>query len=330
MSAVDGALIRGYHHHAVLHWRVLTPYLGPKMKPSKQLQYKGLRRFRYANEAEKLRDALASPYRWWWSFLRLSKDYWWVCQQKGNTLDGDLKAMWQDFGDVFAPTFNDWWRKRGRMLFAEQVRLPHVRKIDDQFSNVSVNRAGYVVVEIPLNLTERTISRQVLAILRAEAGRKIQPKSEAKRRLSKWRGIRIDVLSVAHDVWSFNCLIERAKQPKSNVGKPFDAMTSQQLGIALRLVRSCMPKFTDGEDAERKKRNGMKVAVSRMLTRANAVIANAEIGIFPSFAPVAARRRWTAKQQMALDAAVAAGKWRPPAADEGSWRNRLGKPKLPG
>ena len=35
----------------------------------------------YRNEADELRGALESTQRWWWEYLRLSKDYWWVCQQ---------------------------------------------------------------------------------------------------------------------------------------------------------------------------------------------------------------------------------------------------------
>ena len=291
--------------------------------------FKGLRRLRYADAAEEIKDAWASPYRWWWSYLRLSKDYWWVCQQKGETLDSDLRAMWQDFGDVFSSSFNDWLRKQGRMLFAEQMRLPHVRKINDQASNLNPNADGHLLIEIPLNLTERTISRQVLALLRAETKRKVKPASKSARQLCKLRGIRMEVLETAHNVWCLTQLIDQAKQPRSKLGKPFNAMTSQQLGIALRLVRSCMPKPTDSEDVERRRRNGMKVAVSRMLTRANALIANAEIGNFPSVEPVAHRKRWTAKQQKALDAAIEAGKWRSPAVNETSLRELLRWPKLP-
>jgi hypothetical protein len=300
------------------------------MEQPNQPVYKGLRRFRYADSADELRDAWASPYRWWWSYLRLSKDYWWVCQQKGETLDSELRRMWEDFGNVFASSFDDWWKKKGRALFAEQVRLPHVRKIDNQLSNLSADAARHVLVEIPLNLTERTITRQVLAIVRADANRKIKPVSAATRQLCKLRGIRMAVLNDAHDIWCLNLLVQLAKQPKSTIGKPFDHMTSQQLGAAVRLVRSCMPKPTDGEDLERKKRNGMKVAVSRMLTRVDALVANAEIGRFPSVEPVAPRKRWTAKQKKALDAAIAAGKWHPPAVNEDNLRKLIGKPKLPG
>lgn len=283
---------------------------------------KGMRRLRYADIAEEVRDALNSPYRWWFEYLQLSKDYWWVCQQNGNTLDADLKKMWIDFGDVHNTNFPNWWTKRGRYLFAEQVALPKVRKIDGDKNNLSANPQNYLVVEIPLNMTERTITRQVLALLREEPNRQIKRASHAKRPLAKLIGIRKAVIYDARDIWCLNQIIQNAKKPNSTLGKPFNTMTTQQIGIAFKLVQTCMPKFTDSEEVERKKRNGMKVAVSRMIHRANALIANAEIGIFPSFAPVEKRLRWTDEQQLALDAAIERGEWQPPAMDIEYYRKK--------
>ena len=100
--------------------------------------------------------------------------------------------------------------------------------------------------------------------------------------------------------------------------------------MKLNLVDNCMPKRTDGEDKERKKRNGMKVAVSRMVIRANALIANAEIGKFPSTEAVAPRKRWTTAQQAALDMAVADGKWRPRETEVREVKLMLGLSLLPG
>jgi hypothetical protein len=284
--------------------------------------FKGMRHLRYADIQEEVADARQSPYRWWFDYLQLSKDYWWVCQQHGNTLDADLKKMWEYFGDIHNTNFVNWWIKRGRELFAEQVSLPKVRKIDGDKSNLSPNAQNYLVVEIPLNMTERTITRQVLALLREEPNRQIKRNSQAKLPLSKLIGIRKAVLHDAHDIWCLNQLVQNAKKPNSTLGKPFNTMTTQQIGIAFRLVRTCMPKPTDGEEMERKKRNGMKVAVSRMLSRASALIANAEIGVFPSFALVAKRERWTDEQQRELDAALEGGEWQARALDIDYFRRK--------
>ncbi len=300
------------------------------MNMENKVVYKGMSRLRYKNTAEELSDAYASPYRLWRDYLRISKDYWWVCQQKGNTLDEDLRKMWEDFGDVYSLNFNDWWRNNGRQLFSEQVRLPAVKQVNSELSNLSPNYQQNLIVEIPLNLTERTISRQLLAIVRAQANREVKRVSHAKRPLNKLVGIRKQVLKTAHEIWSLNHLVQLAKQDGSTIGAPFNKMTTHQMGVGFRLVRNCMPKAGDGIIFGRKKRNGMKVAVSRMLARADALIANAEIGKFPSFEKVEPRQRWTEQQQKELDDAVARGEWIPPSVNESDFRKRFERlPSLP-
>ena len=59
----------------------------------------------------------SSLHFWWVAFLRCSKDYWWICQQKGNCLDSRLVKVWQDFGDVFQyNSLMQWWKDRGVIL----------------------------------------------------------------------------------------------------------------------------------------------------------------------------------------------------------------------
>ncbi len=292
--------------------------------------YKGMKRLRYSDRAEEIKDAVHSPYKLWRDYLRLSKDYWWVCKQKGDTLDAELKSMYEDFGDVYELGFNDWWWQKGGVLFAEQVKLPVVKQINDNLTNLSPNPQNHLLVEIPLNLTERTISRQLMKIIRAHKGRKIERVSHAKRPLAKLVGIRKRVLRRAHDIWCLNHLVKLAKQESSAIGAPFNKLTTHQMGVGFRLVPNCMPKKWDGAETGRKKRNGMKVAVSRMITRADALIANAEIGKFPSFDKVEPRKRWTEKQQKEFDLALANNEWMPPDIDIDDFRKMFEKlPTLP-
>ena len=282
--------------------------------------YKGMPRLSYADIKKELNDAYKSPYYLWYEYLKLSKDYWWVCKLKGETQDAELQAMYDDFGDVYKVDFTDWWIDKGRGLFAEQVQLPKVRQVEKESLNINPNPQNYVLLEIPLNLTERTISKQVLAIIRAQPNRAIKRVSQAKRPLAKLSRLRTNVMWDAHYIWRLNRLITLAKHPNSTIGKPFNTLTSQQIGIRMRLARSCLRRAGDTPEIERKKRNGMKVAVSRMLQRANALIANAEIGIFPSFEKVAPRKRWTDEQQLELNAAVLRGEWLPSTEDEKEFR----------
>jgi hypothetical protein len=64
-----------------------------------------------------------------------------------------------------------------------------------------------------------------------------------------------------------------------------------------------------------------------MVHRANSLIANAEIGVFPSFAPVEKRVRWTEQQQIEFDAAIERGEWQPEAMNIDNFRNRFERPK---
>lgn len=293
-------------------------------------QMKGSRRVTFKTEAEELQAALDSPQYWWWRYLRMSKDYWWVCKQHGNTLDKDLKALWRDFGDVYRFNFDYWWRQKGRDFLLEQVKLPDVKRIDEYLDNVSPNREKYLIVEIPLNLSERTITRKVLKLLREEKSRKIERKSSAKRQLAKLKGIRTDIFKKSFEVWAAYQLVKLAKKNGSAIGAPFNKLTTHQIGVGFELVRNCMPKLGEGVLKGRAKRNGMKVAVSRLVSKADALIANAEIGKFPCYDKVSPRKRWTDQQQQELDAAVARGEWTLPDIDVEYFRSMFLKvPELP-
>jgi hypothetical protein len=84
-----------------------------------------------------------------------------------------------------------------------------------------------------------------------------------------------------------------------------------QIGKELRLVRSCMPVSTDNPERAAKRVNGMKVAVSRMLTRANCLGNNAAVGVFPCVQPLNEPIVWRAVQLKRMQAAVEQGQWQP-------------------
>lgn len=72
-----------------------------------------------------------------------------------------------------------------------------------------------------------------------------------------------------------------------------------------------MSQVTDNAERAAKRVNGMKVAVSRMLARANNLAQNAAVGTFPSVQPIAEPIVWRRTQQQRLEEAVAAGQWQP-------------------
>ena len=72
-----------------------------------------------------------------------------------------------------------------------------------------------------------------------------------------------------------------------------------------------MPQATDNAERAAKRVNGMKVAVSRMLVRANNLATNAAVGVFPSVQPLDMPIMWRPVQQRKMAEAVAAGMWQP-------------------
>lgn len=277
---------------------------------TEQLVFKGMRRFRYRRDELLLNDAERSPYFWWWSYLRLSKDYWWVCQRKGVADDPRLREMYRDFGKVYEMTFEQWWDKRGISLFSEQLALPSVRQLNANDLQLSRGIDQHLLLEIPLNLTEKTIISQVRKLIRLHPDREVQRTSTAKRKLAKMVGIRQDVIESAYAVWRLYYL-SRDGRTVDKVGQVTGTKSLYQIGKELRLVRTCMPQPTDDKERAAKRVNGMKVAVSRMLARANNLIENAAIGTFPSIQTMKDPIVWRPAQQQRLVEAVSAGQWRP-------------------
>ena len=133
---------------------------------NEELIFKGMRQLRYKRQDDMLRDAQRSPYYWWWAFLRLSKDYWWVCHRRGAVGDSRLKAMYRDFGNVYELTFDEWFLKRGKNLLREELALPAVRKLSPTNLELSHPLGRHLILEIPLNMTEKSIISQVRNQLR--------------------------------------------------------------------------------------------------------------------------------------------------------------------
>ena len=277
---------------------------------NQELVFKGMRRFRYRQDAALQQDAARSPYYWWWAYLRLSKDYWWVCQRNGIADDLRLRAMYTDFGKVYEMTFEQWWDKRGVRLFSEQLALPAVRQINPHDPQFSSDFDRHLLLEIPIHLTERTIIAQVRKMIRQHPERAVERASTARRKLAKLIGIRQDVIESAYAVWRVH-YESRDGRLTEKIGQTTGRKSLYQIGKELRLVKTCMPAVTDDAKRAAMRVNGMKVAVSRMLSRANHFIGNAAVGVFPSVQADPTPIVWRPIQQQRLAEAVAAKLWRP-------------------
>jgi len=168
----------------------------------------------------------------------------------------------------------------------------------------------HLLLEIPLHLTEKTIISQVRKHLRQHPERLVERISHAERKLAKLIGIRQSVIEVAYQVWQLHHAHHDSSTTNA-VGQTQGSKSLYQIGKELRLVKSCMPAATDDAKRAAMRVNGMKVAVSRMLARANNLAANAAVGVFPSVQAPAEPISWKRIAQHRMADAIAKGLWRP-------------------
>jgi hypothetical protein len=172
-----------------------------------QPRQKGMDQFRHATMDEEIADASRSIRRWWWEYLRLSKDYWLLCQTtKGGipeTYDQRLAQIYWDFGNVHDCTFEEWWRRTGSELFREQRLPPRVQQITSVESAISGDRAGKILVEIPLQLSKETVQKQINGIL--ELYQDQRPSNRLETSTSRYpinvTLARLNVLQKSHEVF---------------------------------------------------------------------------------------------------------------------------------
>ena len=244
---------------------------------------KGMPRLRYRRAEDSLEDARTSLRRWWWEFLRLSKDYWLVCQTSQGmriaTEDEQLQRVYRAFGDIYSCTFDEWWLERGYRRFSEVEPFPKVKEVAKRPNERERQAPGddKIWVEIPLKLSKRTIQKQLGKLLDQHASDRLSRRTE---------------LTTAELIDKPKWLAQQ--QPKKV--KSAARADLFRLGTLLRISPS--NESLKGEPNEiRARQNRMRVSVSRILKRSEQLIANVEQGIFPSYQPVSlATPRFTARQ----------------------------------
>lgn len=268
--------------------------------------------------------AWESPYRHWWAVMCCSRDYWWVCQQRGDTRDPRLKRVYEAFGDKCWQGFDSWWRFAARNEFVEQVSpeqidlLEFYKQVDrDDFSDDS----NWMHLRVPLNISEAKLVSEFKQLLRNHPNRTYKRTQTSNFPIKRHKSLNLEVFRKAVDVWHEINKLQNRRQ-RTEIHKNDDD-SLYQIGARLELSPALIIKANDTKDRQTKKRNAMKVAVSRMMSRAERLIQNVEIGIFPSYEEVPVVPRWTRRQQSELDAAVARGEWKPLHMDHQAWAVRF-------
>ena len=279
---------------------------------------KGLKRYRFETMEEEFQEAWSSPYRYWWSFLSCSKDYWWVCQQNGETEDTELKRTYESFGDVHLNGFATWWTDAARDNFLEQIEPPNVELVNPHLP-LDVNQPNeypWMIVRVPLNLGREKLVQDFSSILEKHPDRVHHRDQTSKYPLLKHKNLHEDVLLKTCDLWH---AVNRSGGITTGTKRKGDQDSYYEIGERFGANPKQVIKASDRQDVVDRKRSAMKTSVSRMLSQAKNLIANVEIGRFPSNKPVTKRARWNPKQQRELDQSVLRGEWQPRQMNQNDW-----------
>jgi hypothetical protein len=223
---------------------------------------------------EEIREAKKTPIYWWFLTLQASDEYVLCCRNQGK---GALANLYKDFGDVDKKSFAQWWANQGRKIFAERKKLKKVDVIDErrQLERLSIHE-DRLIIEVPLTLRRQTAIRQIgKALKKAYESRDpvdIWEQSTAKRQVIKSK-IRMTTVEMLLSVWQI-----RNEHP---------TLSNYEIGQKAKIDLDILARTTDGDQLDDAlERRRMTIAVSRYLAQAKNLIANAELGIFPSIKPL--------------------------------------------
>ena len=265
---------------------------------------KGIGQLYFRTIEEELEKAKTSVRRWWWEYLRLSKDYWLICQTSSSlnnprVADEKMRWIYRKFGDIYKTDFESWYRATGSRIFSEQEDLPKVTEIESNFSNLRETRDGRLLVDIPLSLSQATINRQINRLLKQHEDERLNNKLEMSKSQFPINPVRyrLHTLQKMHEVW---CLHRELIAKPVALGQARDKYSTKgdlfRIGKVLRLSPA-NENPADDPYIHHKRLNIMRVTVSRFLNRANLLIDNVEQGTFPVFKKTQKREIFTSKQR---------------------------------
>jgi hypothetical protein len=267
-----------------------------EQQPSEHL-LKGASRLRFRRPEESLEAVREGVHRWWWEFLRLSKDYWLVCQTSQRhliaTQDRKLAKVYRAFGDIYNCSFDEWWLDRGSWVFRERERFPKVTELPRDIRERARQRLqpDHMWVDIPLKLSRRTIQRQIGKLLDAYEDQRLNNRLALSSSDFKINPVqfRLHTLQKMHEVYSLHReLVEKPRALQLQSKDSGFERRADLFRIGKLLKVSPSNEALRGEPTEIfKRQNRMRASVSRLLNRCDLLIANVEHGVFPSFKPVA-------------------------------------------
>lgn len=272
--------------------------------------YTGLSRQFYPSKIAEIQDACKSDYLWWIAFLRLSKDYWWICHEHGKCLDERLRNVWAVVGNIFEyDNFQSWWISKSKESFAEQTRKPQVTDVTISSQFMELRTKDRMLIEIPYNLSDEHIVQELLELLSNIPKEVRFYKSSANQQLIKISTKERKQLPILYQIALLDRLIDCAKLSNNNHSSWLAKMHFYEMGMAVDISPSAKPSKFDSSVTRLDKQNRVRSLVSQKKKQADKIIANVEVGSFPLKAKVEVCTRWTSQQKRAYKEAIEDGEW---------------------
>ncbi len=210
-----------------------------------------------------------SVYYWWFEYLRRHEGYALTCKRGGK---GKFSKLYADFEDVHASDFKTWWttNNRGAELFAEPMSIRELQLVQIEDLQGIEPDANVAYVQVPLNLPKRFLKQEFAKLLlKHHQGRRgVRHARSSNARYPVDGQPNIPALRLTLQVYDL-----RKAEPSFKLW---------QIGERLRLFQfEQLPAEGDTLETTSNKRNIMAATVSRYLRKAQAMIDNAAMGVFP-------------------------------------------------
>jgi len=260
-----------------------------------------------------MKTGLDAAHFWWIAYLRASPNYWWICQEEGRCLDPRLVQVWRDFGDLYRyETFTHWWVERGAALFAPaQASLPHVDPV--------VLPAGLALLP-PADL--RRVAQHLLYVSvepdvavqhpRDSLGDALLSLAHYRRRQTqslRYPLLRMDAKSCRKLIPSYQAHALESYVQAAPATDPAHRWGGYEMGQRLALGQALEPGKVTTLAQAKKRQNSIRALFCQAKQGAQAIMANVEIGRFPSRAAVEVVPRWTQSQLKRLAASGWHSRW---------------------
>jgi hypothetical protein len=253
-------------------------------------------------------------YFWWIAYLRCSPDYWWICKEQGRCDDERLHKVWKHFGNVYDyTTLIHYWRDHAHRLFDspqqqlsldvdryhEGIRLVEADKVTDaEVGQVYLSAFRHLSLDAALNAFQLIWERAVVSGRHDARGATLQPS-------------RIDPKSRRTIVLAYCAHVLEDLCKNSPSAEAFTQWRNFEMARFLQIFGRSKSRPDDSVRTARRIQGSIRTLFGQKKRAAQQIIANVEIGIFPSRANVPRVRRWTTCQEKRRNAAISSGAWRP-------------------